>query len=566
MSFVDVLIKNNFIKQSDLAGVYSEMEKSGLNLEEALIVKGVDENDIVHAKGQDMGVPTKVIDKSIISFEVLKLIPEETARQYMMVPIDVADGILEVGMIDPQDINAREALQFIVSKLDISFKIFLVSMSDFDMVLEAYKGLKGEVTKMLGEIETDTQNLNLNDIGNKDSLGKVSEDAPITKMVAVILRHATEGNASDVHIEPGPDKLKVRFREDGVLYTSLLLPSHVHDSIVARIKILSNLKIDEKRKPQDGRFSVNIDGRHVDFRVSTFPTFFGEKVVIRILDREKGVKSLEEVGLSGRNLEIVKKAIASPYGMILLTGPTGSGKTTTLYAMLQSLDREKNNIISLEDPVEYNVEGISQSQVRPEIDYTFANGLRSILRQDPDIIMVGEIRDKETAQLAIQAALTGHLVLSTLHTNSAVGIIPRLIDMGVDPYLLAPTLVLAIGQRLVQTLCPESKKEIEMTDTLRKKFEKEMEGIPPDIREKIKIPDKVYQAMPSSSCPRGTRGRAAVFEMLEKTKEIEEIIVKNPVENEIIKKARENGMLTMREDAILKVFEGTIGFEEIYKV
>ncbi|PIR57891.1 MAG: hypothetical protein COU71_01675, partial [Parcubacteria group bacterium CG10_big_fil_rev_8_21_14_0_10_38_31] len=268
----------------------------------------------------------------------------------------------------------------------------------------------------------------------------------------------------------------------------------------------------------------------------------------------------------GRNLEIVKKAIRSPYGMILLTGPTGSGKTTTLYAMLQSLDREKNNIISLEDPVEYNVEGISQSQVRPEIGYTFANGLRSVLRQDPDIIMVGEIRDKETAQLAIQAALTGHLVLSTLHTNSAVGVIPRLVDMGVDPYLLAPTLVLAIGQRLVQTLCPESKKEMPMTDSLREKLEKELEGISPEARSAIKFPDKIYQALPSSSCPRGTRGRAAVFEMFEKTKEIEEAIVNNPVENEIMVKARKGGMLTMREDAVLKVFNGTIGFEEIYKV
>jgi len=566
MSFVDVLIKNNTISQDDLSSVYTEMEKSGLSLEQALVVKGVSEEDIVSAKGQDIGAPVKEVDKTLLSFDILKIIPEETARQYKMVPIEVNDGVLEVGMIDPQDIDAREALQFIVSKLNLSFKVFLVSQSDFEMVLDAYKGLRGEVTKVLGEIEIDPLLGNIVDESGGLAKKALVEDAPITKMVAVILRHATEGNASDIHIEPWADKLKVRFREDGVLYTSLLLPANVHDSIVARIKILSNLKIDEKRKPQDGRFSVKMEGRQVDFRVSTFPAFFGEKVVLRILDRDKGVKSLEDVGLSGRNLEIVKKAIRSPYGMILLTGPTGSGKTTTLYAMLQSLDREKNNIISLEDPVEYNVEGISQSQVRPEIGYTFANGLRSVLRQDPDIIMVGEIRDKETAQLAIQAALTGHLVLSTLHTNSAVGVIPRLVDMGVDPYLLAPTLVLAIGQRLVQTLCPESKKEMPMTDSLREKLEKELEGISPEARSAIKFPDKIYQALPSSSCPRGTRGRAAVFEMFEKTKEIEEAIVNNPVENEIMVKARKGGMLTMREDAVLKVFNGTIGFEEIYKV
>ena len=565
MSFIDVLTKNNSISQDKLEDVYAEMEKSGLTLEQALVIKGISEDKIVAAKGQDIGVPIKIVDKTLISFDVLKIIPEETARQYKMVPIEINDSVLEVGMLDPQDINAREALQFIVSKLNLSFKIFLVSQSDFDMVLNAYKGLRGEVTKVLGEIETDTSIDKASESGVSSS-PKVVEDAPITKMVAVILRHATEGNASDIHIEPWADKLKVRFREDGVLYTSLLLPANVHDSIVARIKILSDLKIDEKRKPQDGRFSVKMEGRQVDFRVSTFPSFFGEKVVIRILDRDKGVKSLEEVGLSGRNLEAVKKAIKSPYGMILLTGPTGSGKTTTLYAMLQSLDREKNNIISLEDPVEYNVEGISQSQVRPEIGYTFASGLRSVLRQDPDIIMVGEIRDKETAQLAIQAALTGHLVLSTLHTNSAVGVVPRLVDMGVDPYLLAPTLVLAIGQRLVQTLCPESKKEMPMTDSLKAKLEKELEGISPEIRKTIKIPDKIYQAMPSSSCPRGTRGRAAVFEMFENTKEIEASIVSNPIENEIMEKARKSGMLTMREDAVLKVLEGVIGFEEIYKV
>jgi len=565
MSFVDVLIKNNSISQDGLSSTYKEIEKSGVSLEQALIINGVREEVIVAAKGQDIGVPVKEVDKTMLSFDVLKIIPEEIVRQYKMVPIEIDDSVLEVGMLDPQDISAREALQFIVSKLGLSFKVFLISQSDFDMVIDSYKGLKGEVTRVLDEIDTDPPLGNINEL-NSATAGKMVEDAPITKMVAVILRHATEGGASDIHIEPLADKLKVRFREDGVLYTSLILPANVHDSIVARIKILSNLKIDEKRKPQDGRFSVKMEGRQVDFRVSTFPSFFGEKVVVRILDRDKGVKSLEEVGLSGRNLEAVKRAIASPYGMILLTGPTGSGKTTTLYTMLQYLDREKNNIISLEDPIEYNVEGISQSQVRPEIGYTFASGLRSVLRQDPDIIMVGEIRDKETAQLAIQAALTGHLVLSTLHTNSAVGVIPRLVDMGVDPYLLAPTLVLAIGQRLAQTLCPESKKEMPMTDSLREKLEKELSGVPPEIRNTIKFPDKIYQAMPSSSCPRGTRGRVAVFEMFEKTKETEKAIMDNPIENEIMAKARESGMLTMREDAILKVLDGTIGFEEIYKV
>src|SRR3989338_4224613 len=265
---------------------------------------------------------------------------------------------------------------------------------------------------------------------------RIIEDAPVTKIVATILHYATEGEASDIHIEHVGDKVRVRFRVDGVLNTSLILPIKVYSAVVARIKILCNMRLDEKRKPQDGRFSAKIEGRKIDFRVSTFPAYFGEKIEMRILYSEKGVNPLDKMGLSERNLKLIRDAIKRPYGLILMSGPTGSGKSTTLYSMLNEVDRESKNVISLEDPVEYNIPGMNQSQVRPEIGYTFANGLRSPLRQDPDIIMVGEIRDKETASLAIQAALTGHLVLSTIHTNNAVGVIPRLIDMGVDPYLI----------------------------------------------------------------------------------------------------------------------------------
>ncbi|KKU28451.1 MAG: Type II secretion system protein E (GspE), partial [Candidatus Giovannonibacteria bacterium GW2011_GWB1_46_20] len=344
---------------------------------------------------------------------------------------------------------------------------------DFEKVIKNYRGLTGEVTRALSELETEIKDVKNKDIIKKEQeekkeaehtqeSAKIVEDAPVTKIVAVILRHATEGNASDVHIEHMGDRVRARFRVDGVLYTSLLLPVGVHSAVVARIKILANLKLDEKRKPQDGRFSARIEGRQIDFRVSTFPAFYGEKVVMRILDTERGVKPLDKIGMRTEHLDLIREAIAKPYGIILITGPTGSGKSTTLYSMVNELDREENNVVSLEDPVEYNMPGMSQSQVRPEIDYTFANGLRSILRQDPDIIMVGEIRDKETAQLAIQAALTGHLVLSTLHTNSAIGAIPRLVDMGVDPYLIAPTVILSMAQRLVRMLCPDSKKPLPM--------------------------------------------------------------------------------------------------------
>ena len=389
------------------------------------------------------------------------------------------------------------------------------------------------MTKVLGELETAlSEEAVLQSglirkgvrAGIRDELGAESalvEEAPITKMVAVILRHATEGRASDIHIEPGREQLRVRFRVDGVLHTSLFLPMKAHDAILSRVKILTNLQLDEKRKPQDGRFSAKIGGREIDFRVSTFPTYFGEKAAIRILDPETGIKTLDDLGFSEDHGGAVKKSLEKPYGLILLTGPTGSGKSTTLYAMLQSLNEDRWNIVSLEDPVEYSIVGINQSQVKPEIGYDFAEGLRHILRQDPDVIMVGEIRDKETAQLAIHAALTGHLVLSTLHTNTAPGVIPRLIDMGFDPYLIAPTLVMAIGQRLVRTLCEDSKEEVPLEGKVKETILKELEAMPEAARRKIKLPRVIYKPKISLTCPKGSSGRIAIFEVLEMTKNLE---------------------------------------------
>jgi len=344
------------------------------------------------------------------------------------------------------------------------------------------------------------------------------------------------------------------------------LPMNVHDAIISRVKIMTNMKIDEKRKPQDGRFRARIAKRDIDFRVSTFPTYYGEKVAIRILDPNIGVRTFQELGLEGRNLTIIQEGLRRPFGMVLITGPTGSGKSTTLYAMLKVLNDEKRNIVSLEDPIEYYLKGINQSQVRPEIDYTFASGLRSVLRQDPDVIMVGEIRDKETAQLAVHAALTGHLVLSTLHTNDAIGVIPRLIDMGVDPFLIPSTLVLAMGQRLVRTLCEESRKEIPVTGSVAETLKKEFAAMPESIRKESALPEKIYEALPSGTCPKGTRGRVAVFEVLPITSELESIILKEPSESAIAGEAKRQGMITMRQDGILKVAKGIIGLEELFEV
>jgi type IV pilus assembly protein PilB len=407
------------------------------------------------------------------------------------------------------------------------------------------------------------------ELGKAPSVGgapNIIEDAPVTKIVATILRYAIEGGVSDVHIEPMKEKVRVRFRVDGVLYTSIVLPAKVHDALVARIKILSNIKLDEKRKPQDNRFSARIDGRKIDFRVSTFPTYYGEKVEMRILDQQKGVQKISELGFPERNLRLIKEALDKPYGLILISGPTGSGKTTTLYSMIKELDLEENNVLSLEDPVEYNIEGMSQSQVRPEIGYTFANGLRTTLRQDPDIIMVGEIRDKETAELAIQAALTGHLVLSTIHTNSAVGIIPRLVDMGIDPYLIAPTLILGMAQRLVGKTYPSAVESIPVEGSTKIMFDKYFEEIDPGYRNVLPEMKDVYRIKSTPECPKGTKGRLAVTEMFEVDKKMQEIILKEPTEIAITKYARTQGMITMKEDAAIKALNKAIPIEEINKV
>src|SRR3989344_3358092 len=453
LSFIDRLAEKGLINPNDVSRVKNEAASGGASAE-ALLAGVVPAEEIVNAKSEIYGVPAYELKGRKVNFETLKYVPEESARHYRLGPPGVKDGVLEIGMIDPSDIEAREALKFIASKTNVPFKIYVISEKDLDSVFEEYKSLGGEVTRVLSEFEVALQEEKPT-LGMAEGVkeGMLVEEAPVTKMVAVIIKHATEGLASDIHIEPSKDKLRVRFRVDGVLYTSLLLPIKMHEAIVSRMKILTNMKLDEKRKPQDGRFSAKIENREIDFRVSTLPTAFGEKVAIRILDPERKILDLKSLGFEGRNLEETENALKKPYGLVLLTGPTGSGKTTTLYAMLQSINSEKLNIVSLEDPIEYNVEGVNQSQVRPEIDYDFANGLRSILRQDPDIILVGEIRDKETAALAIHAALTGHLVLSTLHTNNAVGAIPRLMDLGVDPFLIPSTLILAVAQRLVRRLC-----------------------------------------------------------------------------------------------------------------
>jgi len=572
LNFLNILLNKKLINKEDFSSLEKEIKESNENIETILQKRGIGIQETTEAKSDYYKVPFKNLENSQVPFEMLKYIPEKSVDYYKIVPLGIQDGTFEVGFVNPDDMEARDAVSFIASKNQIPYKIYVISERDFRKIRESYGGLSSEVGSALTELETELSveeqkiSKELEEIPKKGITTKIIEDAPVTKIVATILRYATEGGASDIHIEPIDEEVRVRFRVDGGMNTSLKLPKKIHSAVVARIKILSNMKLDEKRKPQDGRFSAHVDNRKIDFRVSTFPTYYGEKVVIRILDPDSGVIGLDHLGINEKNLNIIKNAITRPYGLILISGPTGSGKTTTLYSMLEQLDRETKNVLSLENPIEYNIQGVSQSEIRPEIGYTFATGLRTTLRQDPDIIMVGEIRDKDTAKLAIQAALTGHLVLSTIHTNSAVGVIPRLIDMGVDPYLIPPTLIITIAQRLVKLLCPNSKKVIPVDGALKIMLEKQFADLPNEHKKNIKIPENVYTINPSSDCPSGTKGRAAVFEVMEMSKEIEEMILKDPSENEIYKIARKNGMLTMKEDALLKVFRGEIPIEEANKL
>jgi type IV pilus assembly protein PilB len=468
-------------------------------------------------------------------------------------------------------LKAREALKFLARQGSFNYKVALITPTTFKNLLKQYRDLKREVGMALEELETELKTETVKMKTSSAEFERMAEEAPITKIVAVILRHAVDGEASDIHIEPTREKLRVRFRQLGALHPSIFLPLRVHPAVIARIKIISGLKIDETRIPQDGRFSTKLNEKIIDFRVSTFPTTMGEKVAIRVLDPSAGLKGFEQLGLEGKNLDVVKESIAKPYGLILATGPTGSGKTTTLYAILQLLNEEGVNIVTLEDPVEYFIENLNQSQVKPDIGYDFASGLRQILRQDPDIIMVGEIRDEETANLVTHAALTGHIVLSTLHTNNALGVVPRLIDMGIRPYLIPPSLQLAIAQRLVRRLCDNCKQKIEPDPKIREFLLKEIEKLPPEIVNSLKIekPLSIYINNPKgcAKCNKtGYSGRIGVFEALTMTPSLSSIILKEPSEEVIRKEAEEQKMVTMKQDGIIKVLKGVTTVEEIIRV
>jgi type IV pilus assembly protein PilB len=567
---LDILVKNNKITSAISENILNESRLTGKLAEDILVEKKiVSDEEIGKAKSEHFKIPLKIFEeKEIIPREILEIIPEETAKANKMIAFGKEDGNVLVGVIHPDDLRVQEILRFIAKQKKVNINVYLITSSDFNRLSQSYRTfeerIKG-VTDIMKSLKGKGGLLHQQRV-IKIEEGGVAEEAPIIKLASTIFRQAVNQRASDIHIEPQKTKLRVRFRVDGDLKNILDLPLEVHPPVVSRIKILSDLKIDETRVPQDGRFRTMIDDKEIDFRVATFPTALGEKVAIRVLDPNVGIKTIGDLGVQNYHAILLEDAIKSPFGMILATGPTGSGKSTTLYAILGELNKEDVNVVSLEDPVEYFMEGVNQSQVKPEIGYDFPSGLRQVVRQDPDIIMVGEIRDDETAALAIHAALTGHLVLSTLHTNNAIGVIPRLVDMKVETFLIPSTVILMVAQRLVRRLCDDCKKEEEATGSLLKSIEKEIAEFPEELKKQFKPPYKTYIPQGCEKCGfKGTKGRIGLFEMLRMSDELEEAILKDKGESVLDKISKEQGMISLRQDGIVKALKGLVSVEEVMR-
>lgn len=570
----------NFILDSGLVSraVYTSAEKDAeekkTTPEEILVSKGnISEDDLRRMQAYVLGVPFINLANEKINFDVLSMIPEPIARTHNIVAYKKNDRELEVAMLDVEDL---QAIEFIKKKVGLKI---LPRLTDAESVkhalLQYQKTLKDEFGDLIKRESASISILSEEADGVSEAdLKKLAEDVPVVRVVNALLKHAIIQNASDIHIEPMENEVLVRYRIDGLLHDAMTLPKNTAASITARIKVLSNLKLDEKRLPQDGRFKMAVDNEKVSFRVSLLPTYYGEKTVMRLLRENGGGYSLEGLGFHGEALERLHRAMKQTTGMILTSGPTGSGKTTSLYTVLDLLNRPDVNISTVEDPIEYQMARINQTQVRPEIDFTFARGLRALVRQDPDIIMVGEIRDTETASLAVNASLTGHLVLSTLHTNSAAGAIPRLMDMGVEPFLLSSTIRVIIGQRLVRRLYGQketyklSKEEIV---SLKKfiDFEKVLDALRQEnvIKKDDGPEDLVFsKPVPCDEAPDGYKGRMVINEVLTVSPAINELVLKQASSDKIEEQARSEGMLTIAEDGFFKAVQGGTTIEEVLRV
>ena len=566
----DVLVDKGLIDIKVSEEISLKQVKTGESEEEIIrSMRLVTEEQLTEAKSEFIRVPYVDLDSIGFAPEALSMVPESVAEKYKVVPygLDTKEKVLMVTMVNPLDL---ETIEFLEKKTGLSVKVAMSTEKQIvAFIKEKYlreKGITSEVTKALDERKKDEVERSTLVAKNK----KVSSEAPVAKIVSTILEFAVKSRASDIHIEPQEDNVRIRYRIDGILQEKYLLPRNVHDAVVSRIKILSNMKIDEKRIPQDGRFFFSADDNDVDLRVSTVPTTYGEKVVMRLLKKAQKVPSLPDLGLRGLALKNLMESIERPHGIIIVCGPTGSGKTTTLYSVLDRVSSSKVNVMTIEDPVEYQIKGISQVQVNSQAGLTFANALRAFLRQDPNIMMVGEVRDAETADLAINAALTGHLVFSTLHTNNASGVPPRMIDMGVEPFLLVSSLNCVVGQRVLRRVCKECFKDIPIPPDIEADMKKVLGPIYDMVEDKWKKEGKKMTIKQIQGCEvcgnTGYFGRIAIYEVMPITEKISKLIVSKASASDIENQAMEEGMLTMKQDGYVKVLEGTTTLEEVKRV
>jgi type IV pilus assembly protein PilB len=632
-----LIIDNHLATEKKVEEVEKTADAQHLSFQDLLVSKRVvNEKDLVKLYGQALGIPFVDLSQLEIKKELLAKLPEKIARRYQSVVFDEKGGDLLLAMADPTDV---QAVQFIEKQLGFTTKVYIASTNDINVSLDLYKeGLSTEISKVIKESEDiDLDEGNLGDKIDSGNIQEIVQEAPIARALSIILEYAVKSRASDIHIEPREGFIQVRYRVDGILQDTMTLPRQILSALVTRIKILSNLRIDEHRVPQDGRIKIKIGTRSISIRVSTLPIVDGEKVVMRLLDESTKAPTLEELGFSGNALIGIKSALGKPHGMLLVTGPTGSGKSTTLYSAISMLNNIEVNISTVEDPIEYRIPGVNQTQVNTKAGMTFAGGLRALLRQDPDIIMVGEIRDKETAEMGVHAALTGHVVLSTLHTNNAAGCLPRLLDMEVEPFLIASTINAVIGQRLVRRLCPDCRAPYQvpseqipeiikefgldpnfLTTTPSKETVKEVAGFterkieaPKGIAEKESILDQIakdpeilnrtlaeaekneqnglreqifaigedkkpaksdlsltlYKPAGCKKCGNtGYSSRVGIYEVLEMSEKIGEMIVSRASTEEIQRAAIEGGMVTMAQDGFIKSLTGITTIEEVLRV
>ena len=566
----DELTRRNILTPDLARTLAATLARDGGSLEDTLINQGIiGGEDLARLIAEVVHIEYADLRTKNILREVLTIIPRKVSQNYGVVCFAQDDVELSIALRNPHNFQALQAVEFLGKEQGKRLRYHYCSQESFNAAMRQYQTLGGEVEEVLDVVEGDFEE-SVKELEHKTEDRKeydTIKQAPVSKIVSVIIRHAVEGHASDIHVEPMATESRVRYRIDGILHTSLILPKYIHNAMIARIKVLANLKLDETRIPQDGRIRLTLDGKDIDFRISILPLTVSEKVVMRILDTNQGSLTFENIGFDGRALEIIKKNITRPNGIFLVTGPTGSGKSTTLFSALSELNKEDVNISTLEDPVEYFIRGVNQSQVRHVVGFTFASGLRALLRQDPDIIMVGEVRDNETAELAIHAGLTGHFVLTTLHTNDAVGAIPRLIDMDVEVFLLASTLNVVLAQRLARRICTKCKKEAHIPESTLKTMEGPLAELRGIIGDEVPKNQVYYEGKGCVHCGNsGYKGRVAIVEVVDVTDAMRKIMIAGYHADEVKKELTKQKFTNLFQDGLLKALHGITTLEEVLRI